>query len=92
MKREAVVIVFLAASLVCGGTSHAAGLGHWASRGKTIVNKVVNMGGMPDRATSYFTAPAKGGYSPLQKTLAAGLLPWLAGVRGYKQAAALFLS
>ena len=72
MRREAVIIVFLAASLVFGGTSQAAGLSHWASRGKTIANKVVNLGGMPHRAASYFTTPAEGGLSPFQKTLAAG--------------------
>ena len=72
MKKEAVIIVFLAASLVFGGTSHAAGISHWTSKGKTIVNKVVNLGGLPDRAASYFTTPAEGGLSPFQKTLAAG--------------------
>lgn len=84
MKREAMVIVFLAASLVFGETSHAAGISHWTSRGKTIVNKVVNMGGMPHRVVSYFAAPTNGGYSPLQKSLAAGtfvLACWSAGLQ-----------
>lgn len=104
MKREAMVIVFLAASLVFGGTSHAAGISHWASRGKTIVNKVVNLGSLPNRAAGYFTTPVEGGYSPLQKTLAAGtfaLACWSAGLQtgcnplphhsqpGYRQAVAM---
>ena len=85
MQVTSVIMVWLVvASLVCGETTQAA---KWGSRGKTIVNKIADAGGMgrlrelrtrlaslPRGAAAFFARPADGGYSPARKAVAAGTL------------------
>lgn len=97
MKMQGVMVGLLVAFVAFGDALYGAkGIKHLVGKGNPIVSKMAEVGGLQrmrsglvslqSKATGLFVPPADGGYSPVQKAMAAGAfalsLCWTVGTTG----------